>query len=41
MINFIEYGETTSGEQLYAKVDESGKITMTCTEIKKKNKIIQ
>jgi hypothetical protein len=31
MINFTEHGKTTSGETLFAKVDENGKITMTCT----------
>lgn len=32
MIEFIEYGETTNGEKLFARVDENGLITMTCLE---------
>ena len=32
MIEFIEYGETPSGEKLFARVDEDGLIRYTCTE---------
>ena len=32
MINFIENGENSSGEKIYARVDEDGFIRYTCTE---------
>lgn len=32
MIEFIEYGETASGEKLFARVDEDGLIRYTCVE---------
>jgi hypothetical protein len=32
MIQFIEYGETDSGQKLFARVDEDGLIRYTCVE---------
>lgn len=32
MIEFIEYGKNTSGEKIFARVDEDGLIRYTCTE---------
>jgi hypothetical protein len=32
MIKFIEYGETSTGEKLFARVDEDGLIRYTCIE---------
>ncbi len=30
MSQFIEYGETLTGEKLFAKVDEDGLVLLTC-----------
>ena len=32
MIEFIEYGEDTTGTKIYARVDEDGLIRYTCVE---------
>lgn len=32
MIKFIEYGETTDGVKIYARIDDDGLCRVTCTE---------
>lgn len=32
MIKFIEYGQNSNGDKLFARVDEDGLIRMTCIE---------